>query len=234
MNTDTKHKPGIREQHLLRKKHNPLFAGEQSDVGADELVRARIDDGAEMDVFLRDFQQLVQQAVDLEPNTPSDTILEIKQELDRSYQQACTLPGDQEQIKTAIKKLLASIMHAIRVGAADDSYAQQQLDEEDAARKLHFELQELPLVSALTHPQSPIAADELIPSLLSEPAETLLPSLQIFDENQIASILLGAETLLKEKDPQHKLDEAWQRLRLIETWHHTVQPNSGNGRVGNA
>ena len=234
MNTASRHKPGMREQHLLRKKHNPLFGDEQSEIKDDELIRARIDDGVEMDGFLQSFQRLVQKAVDLEPNTPSEIILEIKQGLDRSYQQACALPGEQEPIKSAIKKLLASIMHAIRAGAAGDSHAQQQLDEEDAARKLHFEMQELPLVSALTHPQSPIAADELIPSLLSEPGETLLPTLQLFDENQITAILVGAEALLKEKDPQRTLTDAWQRLQLIEIWYHNMQPDSGNGRVGNA
>ena len=234
MNTAAKHKPGIREQHLLRKRHNPLFGDEQSDVSEHELVRARIDDGVEMDGFLQAFQQLVQKAVDLEPNTPSETILEIKEALDRSYQQACALPGEQEQIKSAIKKLLASIMRAIRAGAANDSYAQLQLDEEDAARKSHFELQELPLVSGLTHPNSPIAADELVPSLLSEPAETLLPTLQLFDEKQIASILVGAEALLKEKDPQRSLADAWRRLQLIETWYHNMQPDPRTGRIGNA
>ena len=59
-----------------------------------------------------------------------ETILEIKQELDRSYQQVCALPGDQQQIKSAIKKLLAQIMQAIRTAAANDAYAKQQLDDE--------------------------------------------------------------------------------------------------------
>jgi len=226
MNRSLAGKPGIREQHLLRRKHNPLFDDKQSDVSNADLARARLDDGVEMDSFMNNFQLLVQKAVDLKPNTPSETILEIKQELDRSYQQACALPGDQEHIKSAIKKLLMHIMQAIRVGAGNDAYAKQQLEDEETARKLHFELQELPLVAALTHPHSPIAEDELIPSLLSEPSETLTRTLQLFDENQIAAILSGAQALLQQRDPQRALTDAWQGLKLIETCHRDMQRDS--------
>ena len=233
MNSRLQDKPGIREQHLLRRQHNPLFDEAQRDVSNEELARARLDDGVEMDGFMNDFQRLVQKAVDLKPNTPSETILDLKQELDRSYQQACALPGDQERIKGAIEKLLRRIMQAIRAGAGNDAYAKQQLDEEDTARKLHFELQELPLVAALTHPHSPIAEQELIPSLLSEPADTLMPTLQLFDENQLAAILSGAETLLQQKDPQRALADAWRGLELIQASYHDMQPDSATNGISN-
>jgi len=233
MNSRLQDKPGIREQHLLRRQHNPLFDEAQRDVSNEELARARLDDGVEMDGFMNDFQRLVQKAVDLKPNTPSETILEIKQELDRGYQQACALPGDQERIKAAIEKLLMHIMQAIRAGAGNDAYAKQQLDEEETARKLHFELQELPLVAALTHPHSPIAEEELIPSLLSEPAERLMSTLQLFDENQLAAILSGAETLLHQRDPQRALADAWRGLELIEACYHDMQPDPATNRISN-
>jgi hypothetical protein len=176
-----------------------------------------------MDGFRRDFQLLVRRAVELEPNTPSDTILELKEELDRAYQRACALPGDPEQIKDSIRKLLTVIMQAVRSGSGNDAYAKGQLDDEEAARGVHFELQELPLVSALTHPDSPIGEDELVPSLLSEPAETLVPTLQLFDESQLACIQSDAEKLLQLKDPQHRLVDAWQALKLIEACHRDRQ-----------
>jgi hypothetical protein len=227
MNKLFKDKAGIREQHLLRRKQNPLFDEKKSDVSNEDLARARLDDGVEMDRFMNDFQQLVQKAVDLKPNAPSETILDIKQELDRSYQQACALPGDQAHIKNAIEKLLMHIMQAIRAGAGNDAYAKQQLDDEETARKVHFEMQELPLVAALTHPHSPIAEDELIPSLLSEPTETLIRTLQLFDENQMAAIQSGAQSLLKQRDPQRALADAWQRLKVIESYHRDIKLESG-------
>ena len=116
MNSRAQSKAGIREQHLLRKRHNPLFDASNSDISNEQLARARLEDGAEMDRFLGDFQLLVQKAAQFEPNTPSDTILELKEELDRAYQQACALPGDQEHIKHSIRKLLTVIMQAVRAG----------------------------------------------------------------------------------------------------------------------
>ncbi len=218
--------PGMRERHLLRKRHNPLFGEKQSDVSNEQLAGARLEDGVEMDRFIGEFQLLVHKTAELEASAPSETILEIKEELDRSYQQVCALPGDQAHIKNAIRELLTLMMRAIRSASGEDAYAKRQLDDEEAAREVHFELQELPLVSALTHPDSPIAEDELVPSLLSEPGETLAPTLQLFDKDQLASILSDAEMLLQKKDPQRSLTHAWERLKLIETHFREMQLES--------
>ena len=219
MSTPFPEHTGIREQHLLRKKDNPLFDESERDVSNEVLARARMEDGVEMDAFMADFQSLVERAVALEPNTPSETILEIKERLDHSYQQCCALPGDQTAVKTAIRKLIETIMRAVENGIGNDAYARQQLEEEALARELHFKLQELPLVAALTAANSPIAENELIPSLLSEPAETLALTLQLFDDTQMAAIFNDASTFISNTDPEQKLPGVWQRLQLIErTW----------------
>jgi len=222
---------GIREQHLLRMKNNPLFEADRREVSNEALARARMEDGLEMDRFMAEFQQLVQRAVSLAPNTPSEVILEIKEELDRSYQRCCTLPVEQDKIKQAIRTLIETIMRAVKAGIGNDAYAKQQLLDEEVARKLHFEMQELPLVAALTAPDSPVAEDELIPSLLSEPLETLAGTLQLFDENQLASIYSDAEQFLQQRDPRRELGAAWQRLQLIETVWRDMQPGTTAGRA---
>ncbi len=219
MSTPFPEHTGIREQHLLRKKDNPLFDKPECNVSNEVLARARMEDGVEMDTFMADFQSLVERAVALEPNTPSETILEIKEQLDHSYQQCCALPGDQTAVKTAIRKLIQTIMRAVESGIGNDAYARQKLEEEALARELHFKLQELPLVAALTAANSPIAENELLPSLLSEPAETLASTLQLFDDTQMAAIFNEASMFMRNKDPEQKLTGAWQRLQLIErTW----------------
>ena len=223
MNNPAPDRPGVREQHLLRKKDNPLFDESQRNVSNEMLARARLEDGVEMDRFIADFQALVQKAVELEPNTPSETILEIKEKLDQSYQHACALPGDQSQIKNAVRKLVSAIMQAVRAGIGNDAYAARQLDEEDIARQAYFELQELPLVSALTHPDSPIAEGELVPSLLSEPVDTLRFTLQIFDEAQLAALYNESGRFLAEKDPDRRLTAAWQGLGEIESCYRGQQ-----------
>jgi hypothetical protein len=223
--------PGIREQHLLRRRNNPLFAEDRRLISDEELVRARMDDGIEKDNFTVSFQTLVRRAVELQSNAPSETVLEIKEELDRCYQQACALPGDTGQIRQAIRRLVAVIMQAVSRGAGNDVLAQQQLREEEIARTAHFELQEIPLVAALTHTDSPIREDELIPSLLSEPEATLRPALQIFDDAQLAALLHDATAWLGERDPQRQLQDAWQRLETIETAFRDGTPHSQPGRT---
>jgi hypothetical protein len=219
--------PGVREAHLLRKRNNPLFRPAARAVANEQLASARLEDGVEMDNFMRDFRELVQQAADLEANTPSETVLALKEQLDQSYQRACALPGDQSQVKDAIRKLIVIIMQAVRGGIGNDSYAAARLDEEDAARQTHYALQELPLVAALTHPESPVGEDELIPSLLSEDDDSLLRCLLIFDSTQVGAICSDAADYLEEIDPQRNLSDAWRRLGLLLDYYRDHAPDSG-------
>ena len=218
------HRPGIREQHLLRKKDNPLFAAAGNRVGKDDLAQARLEDGMEKDRFLLALQELLGRAIDLPRNAPSETVLDIKEQLDRSYQQACALPGDMASVKQAIVRLAQTIMHAIRDGAGNDPHALQQLVEEDIARRAHFELQEIPLVAALMHPDSPVSADELIPTLLSEDNESLAAALSLFDEQQLASLCHDAAAFLAQHDPQRRLENAWTRLHLMQEHYRKMRP----------
>lgn len=229
MVTKPTRKAGIREQHLLRKQDNPLFDGKQP-VTPRQLAEARLADDLERDSFVENFTALVQRAANLNPSTPSETVLEIKEDLDRSYQQACALPGEQEKFKDAIRKLVKVIMDSVWRGVADDQYAQQQLRDEQFARDMHFQLQEVPLVSALTHPNSPITEDELIPSVLSEPVSDLAMALQVFDENQIEVLYLDAGAFLHHKDPEHKLADAWARLTFIGSYLRKLRPNAATNR----
>ena len=205
----------MREQHLLRKRDNPLFDGIVAD---DDLDRARLEDQRAAERFMEDFRRLVQRAVDLPDNAPSETVLELKEALDRSYQLACALPGDQTEIKNAIRKLVGLIMQSVRSGAGDDDYALRQLDEEEIARQAHFQLQEFPLVAALTHPDSPVEADELIPALLSETPAGLAAALELFDAAQLAVIAADARRFLEDRDPEGALADAWKALAMIEAF----------------
>jgi hypothetical protein len=224
MQTPDEHRPGVREAHLLRKKDNPLFPAAAREVSNEALATARLQDRLDMDGFMEEFQSLVQRAVALQPNAPSEDVLAIKEQLDQGYQKVCALPGDQSQLKAAIRRLLEVIMRAVRSGIGNDAYAARQLEEEAQAREDHFALQELPLVAALTHAESPVAEDELIPSLLSEDDDSLQRCLLLFDDNQLAAICHAAGLWLEEMDPERKIPAAWRRLALIEARYRKFGP----------
>lgn len=114
----------------------------------------------------------------------------------------------------------------MRSGIGSDAYAARQLEEEELAREAHFSLQELPLVAALTHADSPVAEDELVPSLLSEDDASLERCLMLFDDTQMASLCHQAGRWLQELDPDRELVDAWRRLALMQAYYRSIRPDA--------
>jgi len=208
-------RPGARERHVQRKYQNPLFAGDE--VSELDIVQARKQDAEEVDQFMNQFRDLVQQALELDSNAEADVILKLKEQLDKSYEQCAGLAGDQAEIKTMIKRLLGSIMQAMWKGVGQDLQAQSKLENEEKARESHFTLLEYPLVADLIRPDSPIAQEELVPVLLSESADSLSVAMQIFVPEQQIMLVQQARELLAncELNPDHR-SQAEQRLSEME------------------
>ncbi|VAX12410.1 hypothetical protein MNBD_GAMMA24-2401 [hydrothermal vent metagenome] len=210
--------PGPRERHLRRRYHNPLFPAARQKVSESQLKDARKADEKELNHFLRYFRDLVQEAIDLKPEAESETILDLKERLDKCYAHCCALPGEKSEIQAAINKLIEVIMKAVRQGAANDPVALDKLAEENSARQMHNELHQFSLVADLMLPDSPISKDDLVPSLLTEPEAGLNATLQLFDPAQLAEIYQQAKTRIQQLPAnmanQPKLNK---KIKLIET-----------------
>ena len=189
-------KPGRRERHLRRRHGNPLFGRPPVEIGPETLLTAQKADQKEMEAFRDAFRSGVQKAVDLPPNAGSDSVLGLKEELERLYEQACGLTQDHEDEKGALSKLIELIMQAVRNAAGKDPLAQRQLQDEEQARAVHFRLLEQPLVVDILHPESPIGQEELVPALLSAGTDELKAALEIFDSDQLALLASGGRELL--------------------------------------
>ncbi len=210
------HKPGRRERHLRRRHDNPLFAWPPQEVPPDELLVARKADHDAGESFHSDFRALIQQAVELPPDAGSELILDLKEALERHYEQSFGLPGTQTDARAAIHKLIALIMQAVRRVAGTDPLARQELAEEEEAREIHFRLLEQPLVADLLHPDSPIGPDELAPAVLSATLDEVMAVLQILDTAQCAELADQAIRLLEERAARGvDVSSARQRLALI-------------------
>jgi len=208
------HKPGRRERHLRRRHENPLFAWPPVPVEPLDLLAAQQADHEEMESFRDAFRRLVQRAVDLPPNAASDEVLALKEDLERHYEQACGLPEDHAQERAALRRLIDLSVQAIRRAAGDDPLARSELDAEARARAIHLRLLEQPLVADLLHPESPIAPDELLPSLLSASTAELAAALEVFDARQIAELVREGEALLQRLE-EAGVDTRVARERLL-------------------
>ena len=208
---------GPRERQLRRKYQNPLFSPVADRITQQDVDAARQEDQAALQQFLLDFRSLIQEAVDLKPNIDSEIILDLKERLDQCYTRCCAMPGEHEDIKIAIDKLIQIIMQAIRQGAANDPVALGKLDDEDAARRMHQALQVHTLIVDLLLADSPIEEAELLPTLLSETDEAVQATLPLFDVEQLGLLYeTGKKRLEKLQHEGHTLPDAWNNLALFE------------------
>jgi len=208
---------GPRERQLRRKYQNPLFSPVGDRITQQDVDAARQEDQAALQQFLLDFRSLIQEAVDLKPNTDSEIILDLKERLDQCYTRCCAMPGENEKIKTAIDNLIQVIMQAIRQGAANDPVALGKLDDEDAARRMHQALHVHMLIVDLLLADSPIEEADLLPSLLSETVEAVRATLPLFDVEQLGLLYETGKKRLEELQRQgHALPDAWNNLALFE------------------
>lgn len=214
--------PGAKERHLKRKYQNPLF-GEPA-INALDIHDAQQIDANEVDQFMNDFRDLVKRAVDLDPNADADVMLKIKEQLDKSYEQCAGLAGDQTEIKGMLKGLLKAIMQAMWKGIGNDTQAHSKLEMEEEARESHFSLLEYPLISDLLSPDTSIAEDELVPTLLSESSDAVKVAMQIFDPEQQIMLCKSAHELINQIDSGETAETAKQRLNDMEAMLQPVSP----------
>ncbi len=208
-------KPGSRERHIKRKYQNPLFG--EFVISQADIEQAQQLDAQDVDLFMNQFRDLVQRAANLEPNAEADEILKIKEQLDKSYEQCSGLAGDQSEIKDMLKRLVKVIMQTMWGAVGQDMQAHSKLEMEVQARESHFALLEHTLIVDLLNPQSPIEENELVPTLLSEPAETVKLAMQLFaPEQQAVLIKLGQELLADMQISDPIIEMAKQRLSEME------------------
>lgn len=188
--------PGRHERHYRRRIDNPLFADAQQERNDETLLEMQRLDHEELLLFLGELRGTVQKAVDLKPNEGSEVVLELKEHLDRLYEQSAGLADDHRGNQSAIRELLEVIMRNVERSAAGDPQAMDELAQERVAREAHFELLSHPLVADLLHPQSTIGASALAPSLLSENEAALDAALGLFDLEQLVELYDDAQQCL--------------------------------------
>lgn len=210
-------RPGMRERHLKRQYQNPLFDKNVREFDEQRLSGARFMDEKEQEEFGQSFVQLVEEVAELKPNEDSEVLLELKARLDHAYEVCSGLAGGHEAEKQAITRLVEVIMASIWQGAQGDAEAEQNLHEEALARKTHYHLLRFPVIADLLRARSPIAGDQLVPTLLSESEASLEAALTLFDKEQLEEIMQQSEALLSSLSAEDNSDNYQARLEQIRS-----------------
>lgn len=219
---------GAWERHLKRKHENPLF-GMPAITQAEVNTAARKDE-AEAIKAEQDFRALLEETIGLDAQVDSEAMVKLKARIDHLYTRCAGLKGDHTPFKQALRKLAATITGALRQAAAADPMAHAELDQEDQARQIHYDLHEFPLIADVLRPDSPIAPEDLAPTLLSESAEAVAAALMLFDPDQQVLIVNDAQALLQRLEQAgHVLPEAQARLaQMRHVLHASHQPEMIN------
>lgn len=216
MNLFFSDKPGSHERHLRRKVNNPLFgdlAFTQEDV-----LQARARDEQELTAFMENFHAIAKDASELDANVDAEVLIELKGRLEKNYETSCCVMGSQVEIQQGLTRLIDSIMTSLLHASQEEEDAYHKLLEEKAAREIHFELLNFPLIADLLRSDSPIQSNELMPALLSEQEKVVLASTQLFTDDQLAFICEHGNSMLADVDSDHdRIGHARKMLRLLES-----------------
>ena len=194
--------PGAFERHLIRRHNNVLFSERATEVTSDSLQQMQKRDHDILQQFMADFRQVVSKAVELKPNEDSEVILAVKDRLDKLYANSVSVADDQSRVQESLKKLIDVVMQSVRMGAAQDPKALQELAQEDAAREANFAFLQSTLVADILDPESPIENEDLLPTLLCAEKDDLALATQLFDQEQITFLLQQGKLLLNKLEAE--------------------------------
>lgn len=210
--------PGPHERQLQRVHNNPLF-GSDNQVSPGDLSAAQLYDKQAAQEFMQDFRAVVQRVVALEKQTDSDTLLQIKAQLEQQYALATGMQGDNSAVLAAIKRLIATIASTLRNAAQNEHEAQEKLRLDEEHTALHLELCSHTIVSDLLNPGEVIEEGELVPTLLSESEAGLAAALALFPPERVVQMVEQGKALLKQVEAAgHGLPQAWRALGQMEEW----------------
>lgn len=208
--------PGCRERHLRRKLDNPLFAPDERSLTLEELDAEQRRDDDELGAFLAAVKALVSRVSELSPDSDTGEVVELKKQADAYYEQCLGLPGDQRRVKTALIKLITELTR-LNMQTLRDTRSLVALQDEQVRRLAHFTRLEFPLTGDICREQSPLAKGDLVPTLLSEPADALSAALSLFDSGRVSAIRDEARALISERRGEgHDLSRAEENLALID------------------
>ncbi len=209
--------PGSWEQQLKRRWNNPLFPESSRTVVQHQVVEARERDREEQEQFKHQFQELVRKVSELPERAKTEQLLELIPKLDKCYTDCMVLGVPLPQERQALSRLIILFEQTLLKQGGDDSTFINQLQHEQASRKIHHKALENSVVAAMMRDQSPISINELPATLLSESPTMVEKVLEFLDLEQLKSLHQHAKEIIdqSEKDGTRVNENAMQVSELL-------------------
>ncbi len=190
--------PGCWEQQLIRKYNNPLFSEQERNVVHHQVVEARERDKEEQQAFHKQFEGAVKKVSELPEKAEAELLLNLIPELSRCYSDGMTLCIDLPKERQALARLLNLFENTLIKSAGEESDFLQQVEQQRGERKLQQELLKNRVIAAMMRENSPISADELPATLLSEAPDQVRALFPLLDPEQQSALNQQMGTLLEQ------------------------------------
>lgn len=208
--------PGCFERHLQRKYGNPFFPPASRVVRQEEVDSARDRDRTEAMAFRGEYVKVLRQFVDLEDIVPVSVVMDQLEQLDDLILRASELGGEvlkeQEKMIQLFEGTLAELRTAVNREQADG------LQELEEATSYRWKLFLNAFVAQMNRPNTPITAEEVVPSMLTEDPKTIQLVMSFLDKDkdrQERVRWLAVRLLLQVSGEGHDVPQLREKLRAL-------------------
>jgi hypothetical protein len=162
---------GCYERHLQRRRQNPLFPKDRQDVSLAAIQQARQRDNDERSALRSQIVEALRPLMEGPDSVDGQMAIGLLQEIHQLIERACQCDQGLEQEVAALQQGYQSLSESIRIVRGSEHSA--QLDAAAHALQAQIALLSSPLLATLCRPDSPMRADELVPSFISLPVNEI-------------------------------------------------------------
>lgn len=168
--------PGCFEKHLIRRYHNPLFSEGRQIVTEDEFNEAKLKDKEELIKFKQGFEPFIILIGSIFKSATVADLIATRKNVDSMLESAIEIGGDIEKEISQLRRLSGAILDDLIQTFERQKDETNSLDSFKRLKELESNQEERisnAFLAQMGREDSPIQADEVIPSLLSEDIETV-------------------------------------------------------------
>jgi len=210
--------PGCYERHLQRKYRNPLFPLDEREVTADMIHQAQLQDVEDGEHLQQEFTRILERINKLPGRISWNRMNKLREEIEEITTMSLAVWGVKgKKIYSQLQKLRRSLIAAGREGLSDNPEGLKRLREAERYYNKGKKGFENTFVAQMQRPNSPILSAEVLPSLLSEPPETIKLIYPLFGRKLEEQIKLGAIQAVKQAMHDGMPEqEGYEKLAALE------------------